>query len=71
MDEMSSVHLFLRHKAKDRMCDDFGPHTPAANLKMCQEPRIPNILGWCQVHFGLFFIESERDYRTLWASCSI
>lgn len=55
MDEVNSVHLFPRHKAKDRMCDDFGPHTPAANLKTCQEPGIPNILGWCQVYFGLFF----------------
>lgn len=48
MDEMNSVHLFLRHQAKDRTCDDFGPHTPAANLKTRPQNRTKN-----PKHFGM------------------
>lgn len=45
---MNSVHLFLRHKAKDRMCDDFGPHTPAADLKKRPQYTTKN-----PKHFGM------------------
>lgn len=73
MDKVNSVHLFLRHKAKDRMCDDFGPHThqlPTYKRARNQESQTFWDGVKCILAF-YFFIESKRDYKTLWPSCSI